>query len=135
MPNRPRIVLALPFLVLPLLVIIGSGCSDRGEGVMAADIRVLRGPDGVRLFQPANDSVASSAYAQWLQLRADFAGIASTGDFIDTQRANLHRQESLLRRGLAEHWTWPRLHGGGTVDFAAGLDLVRKRMAELSQTG
>lgn len=120
-------------LMLASLVLAVSACDDRGEAVSAADIAVVSGPDGEVLFQPTDSAVATSTYAQWLQLRVDLEAIATTGDFLDTQIANLHQQEALLRRGQASHWTWQRLHGSGNVDFKAALSLVDKRLAALNQ--
>ena len=120
-------------LILTSMALAISACDDRVEVVTAANIAVVSGPDGEVLFQPTDNSVACSTYAQWLQLRVDLKGIESTGDFLDTQTANLHQQEALLRRGQSAHWICQRLHGSGDVDFNAALTLVDQRLSALNQ--
>jgi hypothetical protein len=122
------------YSLLIVTALAQASCTDLHEGVTAADIRVETGPDGTKLFQPGNSEVATSAYAQWLQLRADLAGIASTGDYLDTQVANLNQQRSLLRRGKTYNWSWQRLHGTGDVNFTKAIALVDKRVEALRPT-
>lgn len=118
-------------LTMLCLGTLPMGCDDEPHRVTPDDIRVSKGPDGTSIFLPADDSAAASGYAQWLQLRADLAGISSTGDFLDTQVANLHLQEDLLGRARGADWTWAKLHGSGDVDFDAAIKTIQNRLEQL----
>ena len=125
---------ALPALpAWPLLAALALTACDQhgGPEVTADDIAMVKGPDGTVQYMPVKHDAAASGYAQWLQLRSDLAAISSTGDFLDTQVANLHLQDTLLQRADANQWQWARLHGTGIVDLKAAVATVKARLIQL----
>ncbi|MCH2136962.1 MAG: hypothetical protein MK101_10350 [Phycisphaerales bacterium] len=122
--------LTLAALAVTATALIG-GCDDHGQRVTSDDIRVVTGPDGTKMFRPVNDTPAASGYAQWLQLRSDLGPLEQTGDFLDTQLANLHLQEILLKRARGNDWHWARLHGEGDVNFDSAIEIVQQQSKRL----
>ena len=121
-----------------LFILLGSsmvfqGCKQETD-VPARDITISHGPDGEIIYLPAKDSMAVSALAQYLQLKADFAGISKDGYFLDTQVANLQQQEDLLGRAVHYGWTW-HATDGSTIDIKAALDTVKKELKSLDAVG
>ena len=123
----------LPLISLVLIVLALTGCAEQ-RAVPASDIIVSKGPDGETVYSPRNDSMAVAALAQYLQLKADFAGISKDGYFLDTQTANLHQQDRLLYRAEHFHWKWQDMDGK-TIDIPAAMADVEKRLKNLDVVG
>ena len=122
---------ALPVMFLCLCSVMG--CEQQTD-VPFKDIKISHGPDGEIIYLPANDSMAVSALAQYMQLKADLAGISKDGYFLDTQVANLHQQEALLDRAIYYGWTW---HGsdGAPIDITTSLAEVQSKLKSLNVVG
>ena len=109
------------------------GCAEP-TAVKASDIIVSKGPDGEIIYVPRTDDAATSALAQYLQLKVDFKGISKDGYFLDTQLANLHSQEVLLSRAQAMKWRWQNIDGK-IIDFNSQIDEVKKKLKTLDVNG
>ncbi|MDG2423080.1 MAG: hypothetical protein P8M22_03785 [Phycisphaerales bacterium] len=127
-----RIARLIP-LMLITACLAAQGCAEQKD-VPAKDIKLSKGPDGETIYLPANDSMAVSALAQYLQLKADLAGISKDGYFLDTQVANLRHQERLLSRAEQAGWKWQSANGT-SIDITSALADVKKQIKTLNVVG